>query len=336
MLTDHFCTKIYKNTNLEYVYAQFKSDDLGLITRKFDKVVLACGALQTTALLKRSHELLQSNISDLLGNFLMEHREGYIGIISSYKKDKKRLFKKLSLNNENKAILEFNGIGVAIANSNEISGNAINIHYEIRNIMPRFYFRRLAKQSYTENKLVKIFLLDLLATVEKYFLYILRNLRKLYDLARRIERYSIYIKAEELANKDSRAYLANNSDILAYDHKVSSQTYTLIINDIEVFKNTFKQKFSAKIRLYKGVTNITSVHKFFGPNWHSMGTTRFGTSSEKSICDENLEIYGAKNCFVLSSSIFPSGSNSNPTFTTLALASRLSESEKFNSQIDRF
>jgi choline dehydrogenase-like flavoprotein len=46
--------------------------------------------------------------------------------------------------------------------------------------------------------------------------------------------------------------------------------------------------------------------------------------------DENLALHGTPNCYVLSASVFPTGSNSNPTFTTLALASRLSESNFFS------
>ena len=95
------------------------------------------------------------------------------------------------------------------------------------------------------------------------------------------------------------------------------------------FKNVFLKNFSSKIKFYNGVTDIAKINKFFGPNWHPMGTTRMGLNQQLSICDENLEIYGAKNCFILSASVFPSGSNSNPTFTTLALASRLSESRNF-------
>ena len=68
----------------------------------------------------------------------------------------------------------------------------------------------------------------------------------------------------------------------------------------------------------------------FGPNWHPMGTTRMGADPRYSVVDPNLAIHGTPNCYVLSASVFPTGSNSNPTFTTLALASRLSETEFFS------
>ena len=39
--------------------------------------------------------------------------------------------------------------------------------------------------------------------------------------------------------------------------------------------------------------------------------------------DLGLRIHGTKNVFMLSAAVFPTGSNSNPTFTVLALANRL-------------
>jgi choline dehydrogenase-like flavoprotein len=54
-----------------------------------------------------------------------------------------------------------------------------------------------------------------------------------------------------------------------------------------------------------------------------MGTARMGKYPENSIVDENLQIHGVNNCFVLSAAVFPTGSNSNPTFTVLTLARKL-------------
>ena len=331
ILTGHFCIKIYKESESNDIYTELLPKNFAPIIRQFNKVVIACGALQTTALLQRSSDLLPDSASSVLGNFLMEHREGYIGNLVASKKTEKDLFKKLSLDNENRAINEFNGIGMAIANSSQLSANLLNIHYEIRNFTPRFYFRKILNQNteINKSKIITI-LITPLSYIEKYSTYILRKLRKFYDNYRKIDRYSIYIKAEELAYKNSKVYLENKSEnLLTYEHKVSYQVYSYIIEDIMKFKNVFLKNFSSKIKFYNGVTDIAKINKFFGPNWHPMGTTRMGLNQQLSICDENLEIYGAKNCFILSASVFPSGSNSNPTFTTLALASRLSESRNF-------
>jgi choline dehydrogenase-like flavoprotein len=60
-----------------------------------------------------------------------------------------------------------------------------------------------------------------------------------------------------------------------------------------------------------------------------MGTAKMGLESSNSICNSNLQIHGIDNLYLLSGAVFPSGSNTNPTFTVLALASRLIESDHF-------
>ena len=96
-----------------------------------------------------------------------------------------------------------------------------------------------------------------------------------------------------------------------------------IRQDIFLFHNNFRQQFAVNIRFHPYLRSKRLIKYLFGPNWHPMGTTRLGENPQNSITDSNLELHGVKGVFVLSPSVFPTGSNSNPTFTTLALAQRL-------------
>jgi choline dehydrogenase-like flavoprotein len=58
---------------------------------------------------------------------------------------------------------------------------------------------------------------------------------------------------------------------------------------------------------------------------HHMGTTLMGTNMENSVVDENLKTHTVNNLYILSSSTFPTGGASNPTFTIIQLALRLSQ-----------
>ena len=132
------------------------------------------------------------------------------------------------------------------------------------------------------------------------------------------------MKAEELPNFESKIYLDKlNSNLTIYDHKISETTNQLIIEQLSNFEEAFSMKFNAKLRFYRKIRSRKFGQATFGPNWHPMGTTRLSDGNIPSTCNTNLEINGVENCFVLSSSVFPSGSNSNPTFTTLALGLRL-------------
>ena len=60
-------------------------------------------------------------------------------------------------------------------------------------------------------------------------------------------------------------------------------------------------------------------------SYHHMGGTRMAASSDNGFVDPNLKIFGTRNAFVCSSSVFPSSGFSNPTHTLLALTCRLVE-----------
>jgi choline dehydrogenase-like flavoprotein len=56
---------------------------------------------------------------------------------------------------------------------------------------------------------------------------------------------------------------------------------------------------------------------------HIMGTTRMGTDRSNSVVDRNCRVHGYRNFFLAGSSVFATGGYANPTFTIVALASRL-------------
>ena len=55
---------------------------------------------------------------------------------------------------------------------------------------------------------------------------------------------------------------------------------------------------------------------------HAMCTTRMSTSPQEGVVDPSLRVHGVDNLFVVSNSVFPSGSPANPTLTLTALALR--------------
>ncbi len=58
---------------------------------------------------------------------------------------------------------------------------------------------------------------------------------------------------------------------------------------------------------------------------HHMGTTRMSAGPEQGVVDSDCRVHGLENLFVASSSVFPTGGFSNPTYTILALALRLAD-----------
>ena len=62
-----------------------------------------------------------------------------------------------------------------------------------------------------------------------------------------------------------------------------------------------------------------------GPAYHHMGTTRMGTDPEHSVVDPACRTHDLENCWIASSSVFPTGGATNPTLTIAALALRTAD-----------
>ncbi|WP_226039280.1 GMC family oxidoreductase [Natrinema sp. DC36] len=56
------------------------------------------------------------------------------------------------------------------------------------------------------------------------------------------------------------------------------------------------------------------------PTNHHMGTTRMGTDPDESVVDPTLRTHDIENCWIASSSVFPTAGAMNPTLTIAALA----------------
>lgn len=62
-----------------------------------------------------------------------------------------------------------------------------------------------------------------------------------------------------------------------------------------------------------------------GVSYHHMGGTRMSDSVQNGVVDSNCRVFGQSNLYVAGSSVFPSGGESNPTFTIVQLSLRLAE-----------
>ncbi|SEH63596.1 Choline dehydrogenase [Halopenitus malekzadehii] len=62
-----------------------------------------------------------------------------------------------------------------------------------------------------------------------------------------------------------------------------------------------------------------------GPAYHHMGTTRMGEDPTESVVDPDLRTHDLRNCWIVGSSVFPTGGAMNPTLTIAALALRAAE-----------
>ena len=62
-----------------------------------------------------------------------------------------------------------------------------------------------------------------------------------------------------------------------------------------------------------------------GPAYHHMGTTRMGEDPADSVVDRHLRTHDLDNCYLVGSSVYPTGGAMNPTLTIAALALRAAD-----------
>jgi hypothetical protein len=235
--------------------------NLNSIRREFDKVIIACGTLQSTALIQRSPMLITKNSSFALGRNLMDHCEGFIGNLTVKNTFEKDLFSKLSLDNFNRANNELNGIGIAISNHVISSNKLVNVHYEIRKFMPQFYFRVL--KNVKKNHFL---IMQSLSITEKYSYFTYRKIRAIYDIifvspSNNSEIGGINVLIE-LANKLADSGFRVGFICLNYDPIHAIQNFTILQKESIKYISETKIVISSGLEVYKVIKELNHSLKF--------------------------------------------------------------------------
>lgn len=293
-------------------------------------VIIAGGTLQSTALLLRSTSLEIPARDSVLGHYLMEHFDGFVGYLVVRKKDQ-QLLSEISLNSHRKLERDY-GVGFSLSSKEILNNSQLNLQFEVVPFKKKFIF-----ESHT-------YVINISGLPRKIFFNIERAVRKLLDPFQllidtllRQKRFSIWLKGEEFPNYESNLRLrdlANEYGVqdLIYDHQISVKTSKMVRYQLKKLKEQLKLQKLGKFIPYRHL--IWKKRNFYiNANWHPMGSTRMGDDMSSSICNKNLEVHCNKNIFLLNPGIFPTGSNQNPTAMTMAHAFRLAEylnSEKLN------
>ena len=81
-----------------------------------------------------------------------------------------------------------------------------------------------------------------------------------------------------------------------------------------------------RIAIKKKIYNLEEFESMGA--YHHMGGTRIGVNKFDSVVDKNLKIHNINNLYISGSSNFVTSGYTNPTFTIIQLAIRLSEKIK--------
>jgi choline dehydrogenase-like flavoprotein len=136
---------------------------------------------------------------------------------------------------------------------------------------------------------------------------------------------SVYCEQSPLS--ESRIALTDNRDRVglfrtSIDWKISPQEVETIRRYVQVAQKVFERRELARVEPDPDLLHDRIVGKF-GDYFHHMGGTRMASSALEGVVDRDLRLFGTRNAYVCSTSVFPASGFANPTHTLLALAVRL-------------
>jgi choline dehydrogenase-like flavoprotein len=164
----------------------------------------------------------------------------------------------------------------------------------------------------------------------KQYLRIYMTLQGLYKDADRMERLArINANVEQFPNSASRVSLADKTD--RYGLPKIRLNWQLTPDEI---KKAYQSVRIFGVKLGQNGLGRLQIEEWFAKGklagrvdygFHHMGTTRMAGTAIDGVVDPNCRIFGLDNLFIAGSSVFPTSSCRNPTFTILALTIQLAD-----------
>ena len=318
-LVSEICLKSKPNVNQDFVELILYRENSEATSSKFHSdVVLTGGCLQSTALALKSKDIINMHPApELIGKYLMEHFDGYVGTLRIKRKNLK-ILKNIVLDEDRKIPGRNFGIGISNPITSNIGDPQLAYHLELVKWRKTYLFDpNLNIFNGLPDNLYRIFFF-----LERLLKKIPSEIRNFYFRLTFTEIYSVWLKGEELPFFDSDLKLSRNTEPkfakLIYNHRISKQTKKIMRRRL--------LEFSAHLRKHNlGKFKIHSYFRFnrlfyTGPNFHPMGSLRMGSNPKDSVISPDFSFHGSPRVFAVNSGIFPNGSNHNPTTMVLALS----------------
>lgn len=143
--------------------------------------------------------------------------------------------------------------------------------------------------------------------------------------------YALRYHAEQSPNPESRVVLSEKMDefglpLPRVDLRFGDRDVDSILTSHEVLKTWLEEKNLGSLswRAPEG-RRADHVWSEARDGYHQIGLTRMSRSPRTGVVDSNLAVHGVSNLFIASCGVLPTGSQTHPTFTAVALGLRLAD-----------
>lgn len=306
-----------------------------------DIFILCCGGIENPRILLNSNSVIKSGIGNDYGNvgkYYQDHIGFYGAKILPLNLNKfRRLFStKLSANQKYLPKLSLTSDFQTEKKTLNVTGNieiASNKNISLDSF--RSLYLQLRKQPVSLKTLSN--LLDICLKPKLSFMVIYTYLFHKEIFIPDKSDYFLIANCEAAPIADSQISLSDETDSLG----LKKANINWLVNDQS--KKTMLEYFNnVKIQLEKhGIATLEVKPNLLNDDnewkkdcyglYHHMGSTRMSKTAANGVVDDNCRVHSVENLYIAGSSVFPTSSASNPTFTAMALAIRLADHLKQNS-----
>jgi len=279
--------------------------------------VLACGALENSRLLLSSNSLSKlgiGNNSNFVGKCFMSH-PGINKVAEIFKFRSKGCISKTQFSNDYEYQFESNNYEIF---KNKMLRHGLVISpYEGMSHFSTFYNGKILRET---SKLLKH------SSLQDMYRKRVCRLSGQYDY----DVIDLGVAIEQPPLKENYITILEKKDALGLPiinvhwASLSEIERRTVFKSIEILAKELGATGVGRVKITKELIEGGSF-KFNDPVNHHIGTTRMSNSSETGVVDKNCKVFGVSNLFIAGSSVFPTSSVVNPTFTIIALSIRLSD-----------
>jgi choline dehydrogenase-like flavoprotein len=142
-------------------------------------------------------------------------------------------------------------------------------------------------------------------------------------------RYALHYHGEQAPTHSSRVRLGEARDELGMRRLEIDFRYcaadVVSVSETHQLLDAHLRRLAIGRLQYSTSDVAESIARQAKDGFHQIGTTRMSRRPEDGVVNENCRVHKVDNLYVLSSSVFPTSGQANPTLTSIALAVRLAE-----------
>ena len=282
------------------------------------KYVLAAGALENPRLLLHANDLFKNGIgneSGFVGSCFMSH-PGISGVADIYKTSEGVCIKEGSYSND--LIYQF-----ASSSSEQFNSQILNHGFDLKPYadLANFSTYKTGRIKTEYKKLLENF--NFIQSVEKTLCrFSGEYASNLWELGVALEQEPTH--RNHLTLNSSKQDFFGVPLIDMFWDEISDREKMTVNRSVKLLARELGKKNSGRVKFTEDFLSGKAFEQEDSVN-HHIGTTRMSESIDKGVVDKNCKVFSISNLFLAGSSVFPTSSIVNPTYTIIALGLRLGD-----------